>query len=478
MTSANIVGMNPYFTNNMGNNSKTPEIGNSDSFSQIFEKTNQFSDGDASKVDSVGSKKQEDTVSVKERADVSKKTSLEPSKMEEATVDEEDVEKTVGEAVSMLVQKTAEIFQVSVEEVEQVLEDLGLTPLDLLNMENLPKIAIAFHPEADALTMMTDENLFGDFKMLMNTVQDTLTQLEAEFSLTPEDFEQLINSMQESYQMQEGLAQPMEMEPFELSNQMEIPDNISTSEEAMEIPVSVEVKKDASQGELSVKQEQSLAESLTESVHKKESQLQRTQGTSENFRENNRGDQKEGMTETSFSQTVVNSLADAVEETTVTTSYSTVDGRSIMEQITDYIKVNVSPDTTEMELQLHPASLGAVKVQVASAGGVLTATFTTQNEAVKAALETQLIQLKENFEQQGLKVESIEVNVSAQGFERSLEGEQGREQFEQQRQKGNRRIRLQGLGGTEEELTEDLLPEDQVIADMMIRNGNTVDYTV
>ena len=107
-----------------------------------------------------------------------------------------------------------------------------------------------------------------------------------------------------------------------------------------------------------------------------------------------------------------------------------------MNQITEQIRVHVKQDTTEMELQLHPASLGSVKVQLTSAGGVLTAVFTTENEAVKAALESQLIQLKENFSQQGLKVESVEVNVSTQGFERSLdEQEQQQRRFEENRSK-------------------------------------------
>jgi flagellar hook-length control protein FliK len=150
-----------------------------------------------------------------------------------------------------------------------------------------------------------------------------------------------------------------------------------------------------------------------------------------------------------------------------------------MEQITEYIRVQVKPETTEMELQLHPASLGNIKVQVASREGVLTASFTTQNEAVKAALESQMVQLKESFEQQGIKVEAIEVNVEARGFERSLDQqnqEQSRDQFTEGSRRGTRRIRLGG--GSEEELDdEDLTEEDRIVADMMIRNGNTVDYT-
>ena len=175
----------------------------------------------------------------------------------------------------------------------------------------------------------------------------------------------------------------------------------------------------------------------------------------------------------------MNQLSQAVDEAAGTTNGYGVSGQEIIDQITEQIKLTVKADTTEMELQLNPASLGSLKVQISSRAGVLTASFITQNEAVKAAIESQMVQLKENFEQQGLKVEAVEVNVEAHGFERSLD-QQEREQnrFQEQAKKSGRRISLTGLEESEEELLADDMSEgDKIIADMMIRNGNTVDYT-
>ena len=56
-----------------------------------------------------------------------------------------------------------------------------------------------------------------------------------------------------------------------------------------------------------------------------------------------------------------------------------------------------------------------------------------------------MVQLKENFTEQGLKVESVEVNVSAQGFERSLDQhEQEQKRFEDGRSKNGNRKFLHG----------------------------------
>ncbi|MDD6202522.1 MAG: flagellar hook-length control protein FliK, partial [Lachnospiraceae bacterium] len=133
-------------------------------------------------------------------------------------------------------------------------------------------------------------------------------------------------------------------------------------------------------------------------------------------------------------------------------------------------------DMTQMELQLHPASLGNVRVQVAAKDGVITASFTTQNEQVKAALESQIVVLKENFEQQGIKVEAVEVTVASHAFERNLDSNENSSKDQMtEKKKAVRRINLSNVTDDFEE--EGLLEEEKIVADMMRQNGNTVDYT-
>ena len=151
------------------------------------------------------------------------------------------------------------------------------------------------------------------------------------------------------------------------------------------------------------------------------------------------------------------------------------DGRTIndeiMDQIMDYMKFTLNADTTSLEMQLHPASLGTLQIQIASKGGVVTANFIAQNEAVKAALESQMVQLREQFEEQGVKVEAIEVTVQTHEFEQNLEQGRGRNHQETEKKGRGRRISLGGafnLEDQEESLTE---------PDMMVTGSSTVSYT-
>ncbi|MGN0155891.1 MAG: flagellar hook-length control protein FliK [Lachnospiraceae bacterium] len=158
------------------------------------------------------------------------------------------------------------------------------------------------------------------------------------------------------------------------------------------------------------------------------------------------------------------------------TTYTAATTESIMNQITEAVKMTMKEDMTQMELQLHPASLGNVRVQVAAKDGVITASFTTQNEQVKAALESQIVVLKENFEQQGIKVEAVEVTVASHAFERNLDSNENSSKDQMtEKKKAVRRINLSNVTDDFEE--EGLLEEEKIVADMMRQNGNTVDYT-
>jgi flagellar hook-length control protein FliK len=71
--------------------------------------------------------------------------------------------------------------------------------------------------------------------------------------------------------------------------------------------------------------------------------------------------------------------------------------KEIVNQIVDKIKVVIKPEATSMEIQLNPENLGKVNLSVISKNGQLTAHFTTESQAAKEALESQMQTLKETL---------------------------------------------------------------------------------
>lgn len=92
--------------------------------------------------------------------------------------------------------------------------------------------------------------------------------------------------------------------------------------------------------------------------------------------------------------------------------------QEIVNQVVDKIKIHISKESTTMKLNLNPEHLGRVELEVTSKSGVLTADFVVENETAKEALEKGLPALIEKFNEQGLKVEAVEVRISDYDFTR------------------------------------------------------------
>ena len=131
-----------------------------------------------------------------------------------------------------------------------------------------------------------------------------------------------------------------------------------------------------------------------------------------------------------------------------------------------------------MEMQLNPENLGKIYLNISEKEGVIRAQIAAQNEVVKEALETQMVELRQNLNQQGIKVDAIEVTVATHEFEQNLEGqakqeEQARQQMEENQKKARRSLNLNDLDG----LTGLMSEEEELVAKIMRDNGNQVDLT-
>jgi flagellar hook-length control protein FliK len=97
---------------------------------------------------------------------------------------------------------------------------------------------------------------------------------------------------------------------------------------------------------------------------------------------------------------------------------------------------------------------------------------------VKAIIESQLIQLKENLNEQGLKVQAVEVTVASQQFDRNLD-KNGNEGATQDGNPNAPKKQIRRINLNELDMEEDLEDADDAIriaAEMMARNGNTIDF--
>lgn len=86
-----------------------------------------------------------------------------------------------------------------------------------------------------------------------------------------------------------------------------------------------------------------------------------------------------------------------------------------------------------------------------------------------------MIQLKEQFEEQGIKVDAVEVTVASHqdGQQFTQNGEE-MQQDNHKSGKSTRRINLDDL--EEEEELEQMEDSEKIAVEMMRQNGNSIDY--
>lgn len=110
------------------------------------------------------------------------------------------------------------------------------------------------------------------------------------------------------------------------------------------------------------------------------------------------------------------------------------DPYNVVRQIVDQARLIRSDANTEMVIRLNPEHLGELTLRVAvTAGGAVNATFHTENAQVRGLLESSMIQLKQELQQQGLKVNNVDVQsgLSEDFFAQSQAGQQGYQQPQQ-----------------------------------------------
>ena len=368
--------------------------------------------------------------------------------------DANEVEKELETAVEELKEKIAEKLDISVEELEVAMEALGLTDASLFTQEGMTALVMEIEQISTPVELLTNGDAYQALQELTAIANEMLEQVQSDCGITEEQVQEVlqkvVNSMEETQEVSvtESEIQDVNIETEEVKAQTE-----SQTKEIDAENDSTAVENDLMKTTNSVE-----ANENTANHSRNEQGAEQNQQAAVNNGPQLNNTQTVNQTVTDFSQNLPTG--------DVTT-------QQIYDQIGEYIKTNFRPDVSEVEMQLNPESLGSLHIHLSSKQGNVTAQFTVQNELVKAALAVQLIQLKENFAEQGIKVDAVEVTVESHAFNQNMQqsSEETPQAQAEAKRPGIRSINLNG-DWAEEELTE----EEQLVAEMMAADGNTVDY--
>ncbi len=385
---------------------------------------------------------------------------------------ETDLREAAEDAGLKIMSVIAEKLDVTIEEIETAMETLGLTAVSLLDPANLTALVTEISGESDPMVFITDADLYNDLRDILAFAQEQVDELE----ITPE-------------QIEEFQAVPVPVaETAADENEMTVPVPREAVNDDKNEPAAFKVTRTDSEGNT-----ETVEVTVTESGNVVAESVEKSQGRNdEDGREGKRERREHGNTtqEQTTAETVITQIAGRMSEAQAAFNETmpleqTMGARQqemvdIVRQITEQIRVDFGADVTSMELTLHPASLGNVQITVAQdAQGKMVAQFVVENETVRQAVESQLTTLQQRLDEQGVRVEAVEVTVGGRTLDNGTGGQQTGEEADRRRDEG---IRAQGPRGARrinlgDENEENADEETRIAAEMMAANGGTVDYT-
>lgn len=384
---------------------------------------------DQNTTDTKNTKADTDAVDKKQNAaDTGKADKTDKSKQDNKS------DEKVNDAVQNVKDTIKEELDVSDEDIAKAMEVLGITDNDLLSVVKVTELVSAL-TGADSITLITDDDMSGKLTSVLDAVNTAQEDIADMLNTDVDDAVLVVRT--------DAVVKKDTDETVVKNTDSSITDNQSVSET------------------------ESLSDVLAAKVTAQGSS-KHEESTGEHTGEQNHNTQSYGGVADSIIQSMKDSFADIVTEDT-----SRVSEADIVNQVIDQIKLSSGRELTSIEVMLNPERLGSVHVTVTAKNGILSAQIAAQNEQVKTALENQVTALKENFQNQGIKVEAVEITVMTHQFEAGQNFGQNESERKQSEQKINKKLNLSDYMDDEDETVsaQDIRRKDS------IQNGNSsVEY--
>lgn len=358
-----------------------------------------------------------------------------PQKTEKQTSDTE-VAQEVAEVTEKIADKVKEKLGLSDEELEELLAGLGMTIGDLTDTSKLTRLVAEAMGQEGGFSLITNEEFLTNVNELTDFIDSQMEGLAKELDIEPEKAVQLFveNTAEDVAEEEE---KPAVMQPDRGEGNGQLADKIEI--------VSLKTDKAYNTAYNTASDfNQDNGHSLSENSQKKQ-------------------------VDVSVIATEINNSVEAVFTEIIGDETTAVDGADIVRQIIDAVKVTAGNDFTSMEIALNPENLGKINLTVVARNGSVTAQLVAENETVKRAIEAQLTVLKNNFEQQGIKVDAVEVTVASHSFENNTGLAKGNQENQQNGQSRRRNLKLDSL---EDLNDEELSPQELKIRQLLDDNSS------
>ena len=366
----------------------------------------------------------------------------------EQKIDDTDIEKAVAEVYSQIINVIADALNANPDEIKGIINELDINLNALSDNQNVIKIVSKYLGINNPVNVLTNDEAINAVKEINQSISEIINELKDEFAITDDGLKDLLSKI-DTVRDTENIEDILNDETG----------NVDASDDIIKVS-------DENNNKINIDSENDNIVPEKTTVKNEENA---NAGNNKEFN-NDRESKSELYLNENGMESIVSNL-----KNTITDNILTEDGIAdkIIKQITDDIRLYAKADTTSLEIQLEPETLGKVGITVTSKAGTITAQLVVQNEVAKEAIESQMATLKESFASQDIKVDAVEVTIASKEFEQNLDKGAGNssEQNENKRRKHISTEELAEINGT---ATDKETSIDNVLKEM----GTTVNYSV
>lgn len=366
----------------------------------------------------------------------------------EQKIDDTDIEKAVAEVYSQIINVIADALNANPDEIKGIINELDINLNALSDNQNVIKIVSKYLGINNPVNVLTNDEAINAVKEINQSISEIINELKDEFAITDDGLKDLLSKI-DPVRDTENIEDIINDETG----------NVDASDDIIKVS-------DENNNKINIDSENDNIVPEKTTVKNEENA---NAGNNKEFN-NDRESKSELYLNENGMESIVSNL-----KNTITDNILTEDGIAdkIIKQITDDIRLYAKADTTALEIQLEPETLGKVGITVTSKAGTITAQLVVQNEVAKEAIESQMATLKESFASQDIKVDAVEVTIASKEFEQNLDKGAGNssEQNENKRRKHISTEELAEINGT---ATDKETSIDNVLKEM----GTTVNYSV
>lgn len=402
-----------------------------------------------------------------------------------SSITDKKAQEITDDISSQIVEKVTDDLDISEDELNNAMQLLGLTALDLLNPANLAALyceVTGSVSDPQALVLNADFTaLFNDMSQIAS---ENAAQLDFLSQLTASDDGEILNAdiissadAPDTTESSGSVNTPEKTADSSYDDTAALGQNINdTADEAVKV-YDGSTKDGSYQNTDEGTSSGETGNGVTSGENTDKSQTKVQADSSFDDSDEHVLQHDDALSDNSTLHASVSEQlnTDTSFERSQSQSHSRVDTTDIIRQIVDSISISNTTEESAIELQLTPESLGRMYINISQKNSEISARIAVSNEAVKEALQTQMVNLKEALNNSGIRVNEVEITVASHEFERNLE--QGAANDSRQQESTNS---YNGSSSSDRGIDSDMMQasdKERLVTQIMRDNGNSVDFT-